>query len=202
MRLIIRSIPIVGVVVAVGLLALSIYRYTGDVHWTRVTVSMLCASTLPDGTPNPGRAVPIIALLLFCASMALVYQLISRLAETRVQRDTIQIAGIGSQVYSVLTATPIHNLMVNIALVFTMVAMVAIVYMLHCKHHRGLAWFGVVCIVVALGCVSLYYADALVEMWGVLQKVSSTLTTTWLFAVHLTVKPSKKGESHEASDSR
>lgn len=184
-----RSIPIVGVVAALGLLAISTYQYAGNVHWTRVTVSLLCAPTLLDGTPNPGRGLPIMALLLLCASMALLYHFVSQLAETRLQHDAIQIGGIGSQVYSLLTATPIHNLMVNITLVFTIVAMVAIIYMLHCKQYHMLAILGVACTVLALGCASVYYANTHTEVWGVLQKLSFTLTTTWLFAVHLTVKP-------------
>ncbi|MEQ1935390.1 MAG: DUF998 domain-containing protein [Fimbriimonadaceae bacterium] len=184
-----RYIPIVGVVLALGLFVIAVFQYAGDVHWTRVTASMLCAKFLPDGSPNPGRALPITALFIHCASMALLFHFLSKDAETRWQRDAIQIGGIGSQVYSFLTVTPIHNLMVNITLVFTIVAMAAVTRMLHHKHHYRLAIFGVVCLVVTLSSVSLYYADAYTELWGVLQRLNFTLTTAWLFAVLLTVKP-------------
>lgn len=183
-----RNIPIVGVVAAIGLLAISAYQYSGNMHWTRVTVSLLCASTLPDGSPNPGRELPITALLLLCASMALLFHFISQLAETRVQHNAIQIGGIGSMVYALLTATPMHNLMVNIALVFFIVAIVAIIYMLYRKQYYMLTILGAACIVVKSGSVSLYYTNTYTEVWGVLQKLSIILTTTWLFAVHMTVK--------------
>jgi len=183
-----RNIPIVGVVAAIGLLAISAYQYSGNMHWTRVTVSLLCASTLPDGSPNPGRELPITALLLLCASMALLFQFISQLAETRVQHNAIQIGGIGSMVYALLTATPMHNVMVNIALVFFIVAIVAIIYMLYRKQYYMLTILGAACIVVKSGSVSLYYTNTYTEVWGVLQKLSIILTTTWLFAVHMTVK--------------
>ena len=185
----IRNIPIVGVVAAMGLLAISSYQYSGNLHWTRVTVSLLCAPNLPDGNPNPGRELPITALVLLCASMSLLFHLISRLAETRVQHDAIQIGGIGSQVYSLLTATPLHNLMVNITVVFFMVAIIAIASMLFRKQNYRLAIFGVTCIVMNLGSVSLYYAGTYAELWGVFQKLSFIVTTTWLVAVHLRVKP-------------
>ena len=184
-----RWIPIVGVVAAIALLAISTYRYAGDVHWTRVTVSLLCAPSLPDGAPNSGRGLPIVALLLLCASMSLLFELISRVADTRGQRKTIQIAGIGSMVYALLTATPMHNLMVNIALAFFLVAIVGIVYMLYRKQQYLLAIAGIACIVLKLGSVSLYYTNTYTEIWGVLQKLSFILTTTWLFAVHLMAKP-------------
>ena len=51
-------------------------------------------------------------------------------------------------VYALLTATPMHNLMVNIALAFFLVAIVAIVYMLYCKKRYVLAFAGIACILL------------------------------------------------------
>ena len=149
-----RSIPIVGVVAAIALLAISTLRYSGDVHWTRVTVSLLCAPELPNGDSNLGRGLPIASLSLLCASMSMLFELVSRLADTRGLRKTIQIAGIGSMVYALLTATPMHNLMVNIALVFFLVAIFAIVNMLYRKRQLVLAITGITCIVLKLFSVS------------------------------------------------
>ena len=184
-----RSIPIVGVVAAIALLAISTLRYSGDVHWTRVTVSLLCAPELPNGDSNLGRGLPIASLSLLCASMSMLFELVSRLADTRGLRKTIQIAGIGSMVYALLTATPMHNLMVNIALVFFLVAIFAIVNMLYRKRQLVLAITGITCIVLKLFSVSLYYTNSYTEIWGVLQKLSFILTTGWLFTVLLLVKP-------------
>ena len=131
------------------------------------------------------NAIPITALLLLCASMALLFQFISHLADTRGQRKTIQIAGIGSMVYALLTATPMHNLMVNIALAFFIVAIVAIVHMLFRKQHYVLALVGVAYIVVKFGSASLYYTNTNTDVWGVLQKLSFIAATLWLFAVLL-----------------
>ncbi len=188
-RSFIRWLPIVGVIAALAMLAIANFLYAGDVHWTRVTVSLLCAQNLPDGAPNPGRGLPIVALLLLCASMSLLFELISRLADVKSLRKTIQIGGIGSMVYALLTATPMHNLMVNIALAFFLVAMIAIVYMIYREQQYTLAMAGIACILLKLGSVSLYYTNTYTEVWGVLQKLSFILTTTWLFAVLLMAKP-------------
>ena len=184
----IRWIPIIGVVAALALLVVATSLYSGDVRWTCVTVSLLCAPSLPDGAPNSGRALPIVALLLLCASMSWLFELISRAADTRKQRKTIQIAGIGSMVYALLASTPMHNLMVNIALAFFLVAIVAIVYMSYRKESYVLAFAGIACILLKLSSVSLYYTNSYPEIWGVLQKLSFILTTAWLFAVHLIPK--------------
>jgi hypothetical protein len=190
-RTAIDRIPLVGVIVAVILLAVSTYRYSGDLSLGQITVSRLCAATLPDGSPNFGRELPIVALLILCASMAFLYHQLSQLAETRLQHDAIQIGGIGSQVYSLLTATRLHNLMVNIAAVFTIVAMIAIVMMLFRKGLNLLAILGLACLLMGLGYASLYYADIHIVEWGILQKLSFAFTTTWLLAVHMTVKSRK-----------
>ena len=157
------------VAVALALLAVATSQYSGDVHWTRVTVSLLCAPILPDGTPNPGRALPIVALLLLCVSMSWLFELISRTAETARLRKTIQIAGIGSMVYALLTATPMHNLMVHIALAFFLAAVVAIVFTLFGSEYYALAFAGIVCIVVKLSTGCLYYTNTSSDYWGALQ---------------------------------
>lgn len=184
-----RWTPILGAVAAMALLAISTYRYAGDVHWTRVTVSLICAPNLPDGSYNSGRELPIAALLLLCTSMSILFELISRAADSSGVRKTIQIAGIGSMVYALLTATPMHNLMVNIALAFFFVAICAIMYMLYRRQRFVLAIAGLACIVLKFVSVSLYYTSTFVEIWGMLQKLSFILTTTWLFTVHLQAQP-------------
>lgn len=176
-------LPIAGIVVSISMLTIAAFLYTGDVHWTRVTVSLLCAQVLPDGTPNPGRGLPMMALLLLCASMSLMFELISRFSDLKSLRKTIQIGGIGSMVYAFLTATPMHNLMVNIALSFFLAAIFAIVYMLYRNQQSTLTIAGIACILLKLFSVSLYYANAYAEFWGVLQKLSFVLTTTWLSTV-------------------
>ena len=188
-RSFIRWLPIVGVVAALVMLAIATSLYAGDVHWARVTVSLLCAQNLPDGAPNPSRGLPIVALLLLCASMSLLFELISRLADAKSIRKTIQIGGIGSMVYALLTATPMHNLMVNIALAFFLVAIIAIVFMLYRKQQYALAIVGIACILLKLGSVTLYYTNNFTEVWGVLQKLSFSFTATWMFIVLLMAKP-------------
>jgi len=93
-----RNIPIVGVVASIALLAISIYRYSGDVDSTRTTVSLLCMQTLPDGAPNSGRWLPITAPLLLFARMVLLFCYVWHNAETLAQRKLIPIIGIGSMV--------------------------------------------------------------------------------------------------------
>ncbi len=196
----IRHLPIPGVLAAMVALVFSSIQYEGDVHWSRVTVSLLCADTLPNGDPNPVRVFSVIALLVLCVCMALLFHLISQKAENRAQ-GTIQTAGIGSMVYALLTATPMHNLMVSIALAFFMTALIAITYSLFKRRHFVLAAIGVACIGLKLTSASLYYTNTFAEVWGLLQKVNFILTTFWLFAVHLGIRaPSNHDKRNEPTE--
>ncbi|XZE52103.1 hypothetical protein SH139x_003785 [Planctomycetaceae bacterium SH139] len=198
----IRHLPLIGVTAAFALLAISAFGYSGDVHWTRVTVSMLCAPELVDGETNPGRGLAILGLLLLCLSMSLLFELISRLADTRRSRGMIQISGIGAMVYAFLTATPMHNLMVSISLSFFVVALVSIINMLHFKQRNLLALAGIIFLGFKLASASLYYLNSFSEIWGTLQKLTFLLTTAWLFAVHLIVgKGRGKGQPNDLSGS-
>ena len=69
-------------------------------------------------------------MFLILITLGVVYNAISAKAPSRAHRKTIQIAGIGSSVYGFLVATPMHDLMVNISLLFNVVAMIATTHML------------------------------------------------------------------------
>jgi len=120
--------------------------------------------------------------------MALLFHLLSSVADNQLQQGLIQIGGIGSQVYSLLTVTPLHNLMFNIALAFFLVATVTIVYTLYRKQEYLLAAAGTVFLGLTLFNVFLYYTNRHTDVWGALQKLSFILNTCWLLAVQLKVK--------------
>lgn len=178
-------LPIAGLILSMGLLVFASCHYAASVPWSRVTVSLLCAAELPSGEPNAVRSLAIAALLLLCLAMAMLFELISRQAEKRGLRKTIQIAGIGSMVYALLTASPMHDLMVNIALVFFVIALIAIVYMLVSMHRYTLAALGLGCIALKVISATLYYSDTYEEVWGGMQKLSFLATVCWLVGVHL-----------------
>ena len=172
---------------AVALLAFSAAWYPGGYDWNRVTVSVLCAPTLPNGDINPVSGISAGGLLLLCASMALLFQLIAWDADTPTQRKTIQIAGIGAMVYAALAATPMHNLMVNISLAFFVVAMLAVLHLLYCRRFFPLFFLGLICLSVKITSASFYYTNAFSDFWGSIQKFAFALSTLWLFMVQFAV---------------
>jgi hypothetical protein len=81
-------------------------------------ISSLFAARALNGAANPARFVAIPALLVLCASFAVVFHRIAIKARSQAHPKIIQIGGIGTTVYALLVATPMHDLMVSIGLAF------------------------------------------------------------------------------------
>lgn len=91
-------------------------------------------------------------------------------------------------VYALLTVTPMHDLMVNIALVFFLVAISSITYVQFQNRQYWLATIGSVFLLFKLFAYFLYVANLHSDIWGTLQKCLFLGATAWLFIV-LYTKP-------------
>jgi hypothetical protein len=99
-------------------------------------------------------------------------------------RKTIQVAGIGSMVYAFLVVTPMHNLLVGVALLFFVTAMLATLHMLYVERHRAMFLAGLVCLAVTLSNAAMYYGNVDVGLLPIVQKVSLVMWVGWLLALH------------------
>jgi hypothetical protein len=55
---------------------------------------------------------------VFCTSIGVLFRNISSKVKSRFHRKTIEIGGIGTAIYAFLVITPMHDLLVSIALLF------------------------------------------------------------------------------------
>ena len=87
-------------------------------------------------------------------------------------------------VYAFLVVTPMHNLMIDIALPFGLIALLAILHGLYVGGRSRLFFGGVVCIALILLSATMYYGSLLFALLPVMQKVSLLSSVGWLLAVH------------------
>lgn len=188
-----NHLPIIGVVAALCLFVVAAYQYPGGTiestssigySWTQNFMSSLFAARALNGAANPSRYVAIPALLLMCLSLGFVFARISMSARSSGHKKTIQIAGIGSMVYAFLIATPMHDLMITVALIFTLVALVATVYLLYIERGWFLFGWGTICLGVLLINAVMYYTNALVGILPAMQKLNWALSVSWLLSVY------------------
>ena len=180
---VLRLLPAVGVLVGVSLLGLAATKYPGGYHWSRQTLSTLFVPITPSGAENPGRLFAVMGVLAMAWGMAVLFQFLSSEAKSAFHKKTIQIGGIGSMVYAAFTVTPIHDLMVDIAFVFFLAMMFAVLHMIYGERHFRLFSLGILCLAILLGSAVIYYGNILFDFLPSVQKVSYILTLAWLFAV-------------------
>jgi hypothetical protein len=123
--------PLFGVLAATVILVVAAARYPGGYDWLDQSISSLFQPSAQNGAQNTSRVLAAVAVLVFCSSIAVVFDTIARSGPTRFHRKTIQIAGIGSMVYAALVVTPMHDVLVGVALLFFVTAMVAIFHRLY-----------------------------------------------------------------------
>lgn len=188
-----RHLPVLGIAIGLGIFVLATMRYPGGTlnsadtvgySWSQNYISSLFAPQALDGEPNRARYYAIVAVLFVSASLGVVYNAISATAPSQAHRKTIQIAGIGSAVYGFFIATPMHDLMVNISLVFNVVAMIATTQMLYVQRRWWLFGGGALCLAVLFLAAGMYYASAIYGVLPVVQKVGLVGNIAWLLVVY------------------
>jgi hypothetical protein len=117
-----QILSILGIVSSILCLGLATTYLPGGFDWNRDFVS-----TMLRGPAGPSRSLADAGVVLFCLSTSAIFIRLARLAIFAREAKTIRIAGIASAVYSALTITPMHDLMVSISLVFGLIASVALV---------------------------------------------------------------------------
>ena len=138
----INPFPLIGVLVSLALFALAASLYPGGYDWMRDFISTLFATSTATGAANKARHVAVLAMFVFCVSVAVLFKVVSRRARSRMHRKTLEIGGVGSMVYAFLVVTPMHDLLVGIALLFFIAAMSAALHMIYLgrRPRPGLLW--------------------------------------------------------------
>ncbi len=185
-----RLAPLYGNVAAVACFCVAALLHPGAYDWNRDYVS-----TLLRGDPGPARIAAIAGLLAYCTSMAVVFVRLARSVGPSKSSDVIRIGGIGSMVYSVLTITSMHDLMVTISIPFFVVAMLALLRVLYVNRDLGFLAAGIACLALLIASVMIYYTGQLVIVLPWAQRILSLVLAIWLIALDLGAARLRSGAS-------
>ena len=176
--------PVVGVAVAAVLFVLAALRYPGGYDWAGQSISSLFQPLALDGAENAARPVAVASVLIFCIGVAAVFERISRRGRSGAQRKVIQIAGIGSMVYAFLVVTPMHDVLVGIALPFFLVAMLGVFWLLWVERRLWMLLAGLACLSGTVWNAVIYYGSIGSGFLPLVQKLSTFLWVAWLFVLY------------------
>jgi len=187
-----RHLPTIGVLVSFGLLAAAAARYPGGTHlaadtvgyrWTENFLCPLFAPQALNGADNGARPFAIVALLLLCVSLGVLFFVISRSTDSRLHRKAIEIGGIGTAAYSMFVVTPIHDLVINIGFGFGAVALLAVGHLMWLERRKGLLHWGLVVLALKGASAVSYYGNVCFDWLPLLQKAGIVVGVGWLLAV-------------------
>ena len=173
-----KFISILCVLVSAIVLCIATALYPGGFDWSKDFIS-----TMLRGPSGPARTLADVGVLVFCVSLAFVFARLARAPEFSKNSKLIQIAGIGSMVYSAIVVTPLHDLMVTISLLFFLAAVVPLILALRANGEIQLFIAGCVCLAILIASAACYYASLYVGFlpWG--QRASCGLFAVWLVSL-------------------
>lgn len=177
--------PLIGVILSFFLFVLAALRYPGGYDWVNLSISTLFQPGTLNGAENLARPIAVLAVLSFCVSMGIVFKRVSQRATSRLHKKTIEIAGIGSMVYAFLVVTPMHDVLVGVALIFFVVAMLFTLHMIYLEKRFGLLFAGIVSLMIPLINAMMYYGNLLYGFLPIVQKIAVFMWVGWLLVLHL-----------------
>jgi hypothetical protein len=182
-----KLLPSIGVFVSFILFALAAALYPGGYDWAGDFISRFFRSSSTEEI-GVARYVAILAMFVLCVSVALTFKLISTRPRKQAVKKIIEIGGIGSTVYAFLIVTPMHDLLVGIALLFFVPALGAALHFAREEGQLALWGIGVGCLGLLMVSATMYYGNLFWDLLPVAQKVSLAACVGWLLALQLTTK--------------
>ncbi len=191
-----RHLPLTGIIVSVCLFILAAANYPGGTtdspdtvgyYWAQNFISALFAPTALNGAPSRSRLFAIPSMLMLSITIGVLCMRIRANATSPMDKNALQIGGIGTMIYTFLIVTPMHNMMINFTLPFAFAVLFALLHLLYASRRWLLFLSGVVSIMLLLLTALMYYETWLYAYLPLMQKVSLMACVGWLLAVYYAV---------------
>jgi hypothetical protein len=188
-----RKIPLVCVLVALSLVGIATQLYGGGTledptavgfDWRRNYLTQLFRPLAVSGAANAARPYAIAGMWIFCVGIAELFrQLADRMMSTW-HGKWVRIFGIAAMVYAALTVTRMHDLMVTIASVFTVLADVVLLDWLWRRRQMPQCIAGIATLALLLVASFIYQRQVAWAVLPTLQKLVFLCSVGWLFWIH------------------
>ena len=188
-----RHAPLVSALLSLVLLLVATRFYPGGAEgdlsvvgfdWWRVYITQLLRPVALNGQANAARPYAVAGLWLFCFGTAELFrQLAKEMGPTR-HAKWVQICGIAAMVYTSLTVTRMHDLMVTISLFFFVAAEALLLAWLWRRRQFRQWMAGTACLCLMLAASFVYYGHVGTVTLPTLQKLVYLSSAAWLLWLH------------------
>ncbi len=133
-----------------------------------------------NGEPNPARPVALTAMLVLCGTLALFWYLFPQYAGFKKStRLLLRVSGIAAMAIGAFLFTPLHDVIINVATLFGMIALAGTFTGLYRLRWKKLFWMGLFNLVLVAANNALYYGNGLLYL-PVVQKITFLYFLLWI----------------------
>jgi len=139
-----------------------------------------------NGQHNPARPISLTAMSVLCLTLAIFWYIFPRqIGLQKIGRLSIQISGAISMTIGMFIFTNLHDMVINIAGFFGLIAIIGTFMGLYKMNWRKLFWLGIFNLtLVALNNI-LYYGNGLLIYLPVVQKITFLFFLLWICLIDI-----------------
>lgn len=184
---------VTGAVIGLALLGYATSVYPGGsafnagsagFNWKENYICNLFAGSAVNGAPNSARIWAISGWIVLCLSVAIFFVRFSTRIESAGPSRIIRYLGLLGMVAACLVVTPLHDLAITLALVFSMIAVLYILIFVLRSKLTYLKVLGVAAMVATYTAAFMYYTRTWLEALPTLQKLSLACIVLWFVCLH------------------
>jgi hypothetical protein len=163
-------------------------RSTKGFSWTHNYWCNLLNETAINGQPNAARPIALMALAVLCLALAVFWYLFPIQAGLeKKQTRAIQMAGVTAMSIALFLFTSFHDIIINVATLFGLVALGGTFVGLRRSGLRKLFWMGLfILVLIGLNNV-LYYNSHLLFYLPVVQKFTFLYFLLWICCINVSL---------------
>ena len=198
-------IPVLGSIIFATLYFIATLLYPGGSQANKISPGFSWANNYwcnllnknaINGQSNPARPVALTAMLVLCFAIAFFWFLFPITTNVRKPyKRVIQLSGATSMAITMFLFTDLHDMVINIASLFGLIALIGTFAVLYNIRLLRLFWLGMVNILLIAFNNYFYYSSELIFFLPVIQKISFAFFLVWLCCICVVLYLNKVAES-------
>lgn len=187
--------PIFGTIVFIILYGLAAFLYPGgsqadrNAHgfsWINNYWCNLLNEAAINGQVNTARPIALFASFILCSTLSLFWYTFPQFLNlNRPLRLTIQVPGILAMMMAMFLFTDLHDMIINVAGSFGVIALIGTFIALHKIKWAGLFWFGIFNLALVVVNNYAYRSQELIVALPIIQKITFLSFLTWICCINI-----------------
>ncbi len=184
---------IIAITISVLLLVIATLYYPGGSQadknsigyvWKNNYLSNLFGAKAINGAPNPSRFWAAPGMLFLCIGFALFFLEFSKKIPAKGAAAIVKYCGSGAMLFAFLAVTPLHDIMVTIAVTLALLSIFYITVFVFKSKLTAFKILCVICLAIFYICTYIYYTSTYLVYLPVLQKTALLISITWVLSLH------------------